>query len=166
MLTLIPAVAFVQIVLFLHIAAVIIGFGVIFAYPLIDAVVGRRDARAMPGYYRMRKIVSQRLINPGLAIVLVAGIYLASKEHQWSAFYVQWGLAAVVVIGALGGAFLTPNEAKLAELAERDVKAAGDGDVVWSAEYEALARRVAIVSYATSLLILVTVYLMTVHAGR
>jgi hypothetical protein len=160
------AVAFFQIALFVHIAAVVIGFGVTFAYPLMDAVSARMDPHAMPAYYRIRTVLGQRLISPGLAIVLIAGIYLASKEHQWHAFYVQWGLGATVVIGALAGAVLGPGEKKLAELAERDVKAAGDGDVVWSSEYQALSRRVAVVSYSASLLILVTVYLMTVHAGQ
>ena len=56
-----------------------------------------------------------------LLIVLVAGIYLASKLHQWSAFYVQWGLAVAVVLGGLFGAYFIPNERKLGEIAARDV---------------------------------------------
>jgi hypothetical protein len=71
----------------------------------------------------------------------------------------------VIVLGGLGGAFLSPNERKLAELAERDIEAAGDGEVQWSEEYLALQRRVAIVGAGYSLLVLITVYLMTVQAG-
>jgi hypothetical protein len=162
---LIPAVAFAQIMLAIHIAAVVVAFGVTFAYPLIGAIGARMDPRAMPWWHGMQHLIGRRLINPGLGVVLLAGIYLASKLHQWGAFYVQWGLAASLVIGALGGVFFSPNEKKLSEFAERDVKAAGDGAVAWSPEYDALFKRVAIVGAATDVLILITVYLMTVHSG-
>jgi hypothetical protein len=162
---LVQAVAFQQIVLAIHIAAVVVGFGITFAYPIIFAAGARLDPRAVPSFHRVQGILGQRLISPGLLVVLIAGIYLASKEHQWHAFYVQWGLAAAVVIGAVGGMFFDPNEKKLAELAERDVAAAGDGTVTWSSEYQALFSRVRIVGAGVSLLVLVTVYLMTVHSG-
>jgi hypothetical protein len=113
----------------------------------------------------MQHMLGQRLITPGLVVILIAGIYLAAHLHQWSSFYVQWGVGAAIVLGGIGGAFFAPREKKLAELAERDIAAAGGGDVVWSAEYEALSKRVAMVGAFSSLLVLVTVYLMTVEAG-
>jgi hypothetical protein len=159
------AVAFWQIVLAIHIVAVVAAFGVTFAYPLIGAVAARREPRAMPWWHRTQRLLGRGLITPGLAVVLIAGIYLASDLHQWHAFYVQWGLGVAIVIGGLGGVFFSPSEGKLAELAERDIKAAGDGEVSWSAEYEALSRRVAIVGAVVNVLILVTVYVMTVQSG-
>src|ERR1700682_6050249 len=107
---LIPAVTFYTVVLAIHVAAVVVAFGVTFAYPIIFAVVEKADPRALPALHRAELAVGQRLINPGLGIVLIAGIYLASKLHQWSAFYVQWGLAAAIVLGALGGLFFSPTE--------------------------------------------------------
>jgi hypothetical protein len=162
---LISAVAFWQIVLAVHIAAVMVAFGVTFAYPVIDLAGSRMDPRAMPWFYRTRDLIGKRLISPGLLLVLIAGVYLASKLHQWHAFYVQWGLAVAIVLGALGGGFLSPNERKLADLAERDIEAAGDGEVRWSEAYVALRRRVSIVGLGFSFLVLITVYLMTVQAG-
>jgi hypothetical protein len=50
---------------------------------------------------------------------------------------VRRGLAAVVVIGGIGGGYLGPREGKLAKLAARDVaKTDPDAEVSWSAEYE------------------------------
>jgi hypothetical protein len=156
---------FWQVVLAIHVAAVVIAFGVTFAYPIFGAVGTRMDPRAMPWFHRMQHLIGQRLINPGLLVVLVAGIYLASKLHQWSQFYVQWGLGAAIVIGALEGAFFSPRDKKLAELAERDVAAAPmGGEVKWSAEYLSLVKQVATVGALTDLLILVTIYLMTIRA--
>lgn len=144
--------------------AVVVAFGVTFAYPLFDVIGHRLDPRAIPWYHRMQVLIGQRLITPGLAVVLIAGIYLASKLHQWGQFYVQWGLAVAVVLGALGGLFFAPRERRLAELAERDLSASAGAEVTWSEEYLATRRLNAIVGSASSLLVLVTVYLMTVQS--
>jgi hypothetical protein len=153
---LVSAVAFWEIVLAVHIAAVVIAFGVIFAYPVIYLCAAKLGPGAMPWYYRIRTLLGQRLVSPGLVLVLAAGIYLASCLHQWHFFYVQWGLAIVVVIGGIQGAFVTSRTKKLAELAERDIS---------GAEYQALSRRVIIADVLVLVLVLVTVYLMTVQTG-
>ncbi len=160
-----PALLFFEVVLAAHIMAVVVAFGVTFAYPIIFAVVEKADRRALPAIYRAELAVGQRLINPGLAVVVIAGIYLASKFHVWSAFYVQWGLGAAIVLGGLGGLFFMPTEKRLIELSERDVKAAGDGEVTMSAEYTATSKRLATVGALSSLLVLVTVYFMATHTG-
>jgi hypothetical protein len=43
--------------------------------------------------------------------------------------------------------------------------AAGDGEVVWSAEYNAVRRRVALVGYAANVLVLLTIYFMTAQTA-
>ncbi len=160
-----PAVVFFEVVLAVHIMAAIVAFGVTFAYPIIFAIVEKADPRALPALHRAEVAVGQRLITPGLGIVLIAGIYLTSKLHEWSAFYVQWGLGAAIVLGALAGMFFAPIEKRLVELADRDVRAAGDGEVSLSAEYRAQSKRLAIVGALSSLLVLVTVYFMATHTG-
>ncbi len=160
-----PALTFFTVVLAAHIAAVVIAFGVTFAYPVIYAVGIRREPRSMPGIHRIQDVVGKTVITPFLGLALLCGIYLASKLHVWSDFYVQWGLAAIIVLGGLGGAFFAPRERKLAQLAERDVAAAGDGEVRFSAEYTALRRRVELVGYASSALVLLTIYFMTAQTG-
>jgi hypothetical protein len=159
------AVVFWQVVLAIHIAAVMIAFGVTFAYPLFVVAGARIDPRAMPWFHRVQVVIGRRLISPGLAIVLLAGIYLASKLHQWHAFYVQWGLAVVIVLGAIEGAIIIPREGKLAALAQRDIAASGAGEVSWSSDYDALMKWVRVAGTVMSVLVLITVYLMTVQAG-
>lgn len=154
-----------EVVLALHIAAVVVAFGVTFAYPVIFTVISRQDPRAMAALHRAELAVGQRLIQPGLVVVLAAGIYLASKLEVWSSFYIQWGMGAVIVLGGLGGLFFTPTARKLIELVERDVAAAGDGEVALSAEYRALYKRLVVVGSLSSLLVLVTIYFMTTHTG-
>ena len=160
-----PAVTFYTFVLAGHIAAVVIAFGVTFAYPVMYAVGIKREPRSMPGIHRIQDTVGKTVITPFLALALLCGIYLASKLHAWSDFYVQWGLGAILVLGGLGGAFFAPHERRLAALADRDVGASGEGEVTWSAEYTALRRRVGMVGYAANVLILLTIYFMVAHTG-
>ena len=145
--------------------AVVVAFGVTFAYPIMFAVAVRQDPRSLPLVHRIEYTIERTLINPGLLLVLLAGIYLASKGHYWSDFFVQWGLAAVVVIGALVGGVMIPT-AKRAELAAaRDVAAGGNGEIVLGDEYRALVRRLTVVGTLLSLLVLVTILLMALHVG-
>jgi uncharacterized membrane protein len=160
------AVALYEVVLALHIIAVVVAFGATFAYPMILGTVTRTDPRALPAVYRAIHAISRRIINPGLVAVLVFGVYLASKLHLWHAFFVQWGLAVVVVIGAVEGAYLGPKEKRLVAVAEADVAAAGaDGEVVQSAEHQALVRNIGAAGALMDVLVLLTIYFMATHAG-
>ena len=159
------AITFYTVVLAAHIASIVIALGVTFAYPVMYGVGIKREPRSMPGFHRIQDYVGKFVISPFLVLALLCGIYLASKLHVWSQFYVQWGLGAIIVLGGLGGAFFAPQERKLAEIAERDVAAAGDGEVVWSTEYTATRRRVELVGYASSVLVLVTIYFMSAHTS-
>jgi hypothetical protein len=159
------AVTFYTFALAVHIAAIVIAFGVTFAYPVMYAAGIRSEPRSMPGMHRIQDAVGKRVISPFIGLALLAGIYLASKLEVWSHFYVQWGLGVIIVVGALGGVFFAPSERKLAELAERDVAAAGSGAVTFGADYLALRRRVFIVGGCANVLILLTIYFMTAQTG-
>jgi Predicted integral membrane protein (DUF2269) len=160
-----PAASLYEVILAIHIMAVVVAFGVTFAYPIMFTVAARQDPRGLPLVHRIEYTVERMLINPGLLLVLLAGIYLASKGHYWSDFFVQWGLAAVIVIGALVGAVMIPT-AKRAELAAaRDVAAAGDGEIVLGEEYRALVRRLTVVGTLLSVIVLVTILFMALHVG-
>jgi hypothetical protein len=156
------AARFYDYVLAVHIAAVVVAFGVTFAYPVVFTVGARIDPRHMGWFHRLQEQIGKRLIQPGLAVVLVAGIYLASDAHVWSEFYVGWGMAAAIVVGAIGGMFFAPRERRLAVLADQDIAAAGEGPVTFSAEYQRINGQVARVGGLVSLLVLVTIVIMTV----
>jgi hypothetical protein len=151
--------------------AVVVAFGVTFAYPIMFAVGARRDPRSLPLLHRVEYTIERTLINPGLLLVLLAGIYLASKGHQWSEFFVQWGLGAVVVIGALVGAVMIPTARRAEQIAARDLAASPGGapapggtsdgaTITMSEEYRALVRRLSIAGTGLSLLVLVTILFM------
>jgi hypothetical protein len=164
------AVTFFTLVLAVHIAAIVIAFGITFAYPVLYAVGVRTEPRSMPGMHRIQDAVGKRVISPFMGLALLAGIYLASKLHVWSDFYVQWGLVVIIVLGALGGAFFAPRERRLAVLAERDIAAAddassGEREFAFSAEYRDLRRQLFRVNVLANVLVLLTIYFMTAQTG-
>jgi hypothetical protein len=169
---LVLAASFTDLVLAVHILGVVIGFGVTFTYPVFLIVGSKLDPSALPWFHRMQQQVGRRIINPGLTVVLLAGIYLATDEHRWGAFFVQWGVGAVIVIGAIEGSFIIPREGRLAALAERDLAAtpveSGGRTVTraaFSREYDDLFRQTAIFGGLLDAIVVVTVFLMAAHAG-
>lgn len=164
-------VSFFTVATALHGAAALATFGVLFAYPFLYALTPRVDVRAVPAQHRVLRLVSRFLVNPGLVLVLGFGIYLATDHHQWHKFYVDWGVAVIVVTGGVVGAYLMPSEKRLAALAERDLAAealaAGDAPAATglSAEYRTLKRQVLLVVSLLAVTILATVYFMTAQTG-
>lgn len=150
-----------DVVLFVHVVSVIAAFGVTFAYPIMGPFVTRTDPRALPVFHRAQALVGKRLISLGLLVALLSGIYLATDRDLWSEMWVSIPMLIIIVLGGLGGAFFGPQESRAAELAERDIAASGDA-VELSAEYRAVAARIAGVGAFASLLVVVAVFFMVV----
>ena len=158
-----PAVSGYEIVLAVHVMAVVVAFGVTFAYPIMFAVGVRADPRSLPVLHRIQYSIERFLINPGLLLVLVAGIILASDGHHWSEFFVQWGLLATIAIGALVGAVMIPAAKRAEQLARVAVEAAGAaGSVAPGEEYRRLVVRMNAVGSLLSLLVLLTILFMVI----
>jgi uncharacterized membrane protein len=156
--------SFYNFVIFIHITAAIVAFGVTFAYPLIDVALHRPGNRQhLAWWYRIRAQLSRWVITLAATVLLLAGIYLAAAgTYKFKSTFVTIGLVIIIVILGLAGGFITPTERKLADLAERDIAAAGGGEVKLSAGYTALAGRLRMVDGIVGLLVLVAVFLMVV----
>src|SRR4051794_13022611 len=162
-MTTLASLTFTQVVLFLHIASVVIAFGVTFTYPIIVPATIQRSPRHAAWLHGMQHQIGRYIITPGATLVLLTGIYLAADLDVFSEWWVAVPLVAILVILGLGGAYFTPRERKLEQLAQRDLDASpGDGQVTFSQEYQDLGRQVGMVGAFTSLLILVVIFIMVV----
>ena len=165
------AAVFSDFILAIHILGVVVGFGAVFAFPMLFAAAVRADPVMIPWLLRARQRVGRYLVNPGLLVVVLAGIYLASDEHQWSKFYVGWGIIAAVVVGAIEGSFIVRPAGRLAAMAERDLAASAvpaggqRTSATWSTEYTAALRRFTLAGNLMALIVVVTIFLMATHAG-
>lgn len=158
----VPAASAYDFVLSLHVMAVVIAFGWTFSLPIVYAVAAKRDPRSLPLLHRIEITISRFLLNPALLVVLAAGIFLASDGHHWGEFFVQWGLGAVIVLGALVGAVLIPASQRAEKAAARDLERTGGGEFTPTADYLAATRTLNIVGTFASLLVLATIVIMAV----
>lgn len=158
-----PAVVFWQIILAIHVVFVVAAFGLLLAYPLITIAAERMDRRALPVILRVRVLLSRSLVNPGLLVVVISGVYLAAQLHQWGDFYVWWGIAAALAIGGLEGALVTRQSAALAALAERDVALFDEPEGGWSSDYVTARGRADQVNALLAVIVVVTTFLMVVQ---
>jgi hypothetical protein len=161
-----PAIYFYDVVLALHIAAIVVAFGVTFTYPLTGIFVTREHPRFLPILHAAQERVGRFVIAPAGTIALLAGFYLASDRDYMGKIWVIVPLIILIGLLALGGAFFGPSEKRAAELAGRDVAAAGrDGPVTLSPEYTALAARIAKVGALANVGILVAIFFMAAKPG-
>ncbi|MEY2443059.1 MAG: hypothetical protein QOJ46_2485 [bacterium] len=151
---------FYDVVLAIHILAVVIAFGVVFAYPVLDAVL-KGSGVQLSALHRLHVALATRLVQPAMTVVLLAGLYLALDRDVLGKPWVSGPFAILVILFGLTGAVLVPTDKRLAELAERDQKAGGPP----SADYLAESRKADIVGSIALLLVVVAIFLMTVKPG-
>jgi hypothetical protein len=159
------AIEFYDVVLWLHISSVVIGLGVLFAYPVIFGVANRSDPRSMPTVLRISDSLG-KVTGPFLVVIILTGIYMIA-DGDWGAgdFWLVAVYVIVLAIGAMGGAFFAPQGRRLIEIADRDIAAAGDGEVVWSPEFHGVQRGLARGGMVANLLVIAAIFLMATKPG-
>ena len=155
------AVVFYDIVLTVHILAVVVAFGVVFAYPLIDAQIKRAGPGDLPALHRLHLALARKVVTPAMVVVLLAGLYLALDRWSLGDPWISATFAILFVLFALVGAVLTPLDKRLLEIAERDLQAGGGP----SADYTIAERSAAIFGSLALLLVIVAIFLMTAKPG-
>ena len=154
------AVALYDIVLSVHILAVVIAFGVVFSYPVLDATYKRANPNNIASLHRLHLELASKVISPAMVVVLLAGLYLALDRWSLGDPWIGATFAILFVLFGLVGGVLTPADKRLAELAERDGGSGGP-----SADYLAESRRADLFGSLALLLVVVAIVLMTVKPG-
>lgn len=160
-------ISFYNFVLFLHIAAVVLAFGVTFTYPVVFAIARKGFERNLPFFHHIQAKLGERMIAPLGGVVLLAGLYLALEgPYDFSDPWIGATLLILLVVLGVGGGFLGPRAARLSELAGRDVAAKpGEGPVAFGEDYERLFSQVRTVTLALNALLLLAIFLMVTKPG-
>ncbi len=146
-----------KIALFLHILAVVLAFGPTFGYALFFSVTPQYP-RATPAIMAGVQKCDRYLVNPGMIVLLVAGIYLlVDGDWETNEAFISVGFVAIIVLFGLQHAFFQPQTRRARELAERDLES-GDS---FSEEFMALSQRISKVGGLAGLIVVVTVFFMT-----
>lgn len=149
------AIAFYDVVLWLHITAVVVAFGALFAYPVMLAVNAKAPLGQRAGFHHLQIAFSKRITGPAIGVILLAGIYMATDRHYWSKPWVTVPFVLLLVIAGLGATVLRKAEERMVATAE-----AGDEPGYRSA-YGDAQRWVGI----TLALIVITIFIMTTKPG-
>jgi uncharacterized membrane protein len=151
---------------FLHVTAVVVGFGATFAEAITFPVAMKLSPRHLPYVHRLQLAINQWLTTPALVVVLATGFYqVADGDWELGDFWLSGSLAIVIVIGGLLGAYFIPEDRRLVAMVERELGASPGGDVQLSQEYLGRARREGIVGTLTGLLIVAAIFLMVTKPG-
>lgn len=158
--------SFYTFVVFVHIAAAVVGFGAIFAYPIFFRIGLASEPRGMPLFHRAQSFIGARLITGALVVMLLAGLYMAVRgPYDFGEPFVGEGILAILVLGGIAGAYLAPRERRLLELSRRDIEVAGAAPVRFGRDYVDLARRVELAAYLMGGVVLVTILFMVFKPG-
>ena len=141
---------------FVHVSAVVVGFGATFAEAIMFPVAMKAGVRHLPYVHKLQLAINQRLATPALAIVILTGVYQTSERWEWDEAWISATFVIVLVVGGLLGGYFIPADRRLAVQAEREL--AETGEV--SEDYLSQARREGMVGALTGVLLLAAVFLM------
>jgi uncharacterized membrane protein len=147
-----------KIALFLHILAVVLAFGPTFGYAFFFSVAPQYP-RATPAILAGVQKVDRYLVNPGMVVLLLAGIgLLSASDGAWSGSdaFVVVGFIAIIALFGLQHGFFQPKVREAKALAERDLEV---GDTL-SPEFEALGQRIGQVGTLAGVIVVVTIFFM------
>jgi hypothetical protein len=142
---------FYDVVLWIHITAVVTAFGALFAYPIFLAVNARAPIAERANFHRLQIAFSKFITGPTIVVVLLAGVYLASDRHLWSRTWVTVPFILLLVIAGLGATVLRRGEQALIACSQ-----AGD-----ESAYDARLAVVRNWTLLTITLIVVTIFFMS-----
>lgn len=160
------AVSGYEISLSLHITAVVVGLGATFAESIAFPVAMKLDSRHLPYVHRLQLAINRWLATPALAVILLTGLYQASDaDFDLGEPWLSASFLIVLILGGLLGGYFIPADRRLGAMAEREIAAAGGGEVTLSEEYQRGARTEGIVGGIAGLLVVVAIFLMVIKPG-
>lgn len=152
--------------LFLHITAVVVGFGATFAEAIMFPVAMKLGPRNLPYVHRLQLAINKYMATPALVIVLATGLFQVSDGNwDFGAAWISASMTIVIVIGGLMGAYFIPADRRLGAMIEKEIAAAGPGEVTPSEQYMRGARREGMVGMLTGVLLVAAIFLMVVKPG-
>jgi hypothetical protein len=147
-----------KIALFLHILAVVLAFGPTFGYGFFFSVAPQYP-KATPAILAGIQKVDKYLVNPGMIVLLLAGIgLLSASDGVWdgSDAFVVVGFIAIIALFGLQHGYFQPQTRKAKALAERDLE---KGDTL-SPEFEALGKQIGQIGTLAGVIVVVAIFFM------
>jgi uncharacterized membrane protein len=141
---------------FLHVLAVVLAFGPTFGYAFFFSVTPQYP-RATPAILAGIQRIDRYLVNPGMIVLLLTGIYLLiDGPWETSDAFIGVGFLAIILLFGLQHGFFQPKVREAKALAERDLQSGDE----FSDEFTALSERISRVGSLAGLAVVVTIFFM------
>ncbi len=160
------AVTTVQLSVWIHVTAVVVGLGMTFAEALLFPVAMKMNPRHLPYVHRLQLTINRYVANPALLLILITGIYQVSEYNiSFGDFWISASFMIVIILGGINGGYFIPSDKKLEAMLNEEIKTAGDGPFTPSQDYMSKAKLQGILGPVMGLLIVLAIYLMVVKPG-
>jgi uncharacterized membrane protein len=151
-----------EISVFVHVSAVVVGFGATFGEALLFPVAMKAGVRHLPYVHQVQLAINQRMAGPALGLVILTGIY-QTIDGDWGfgSFWISATFAIAIILGGMIGAYFVPTDRRLAAQAQREIDETGNV----SDDYQRAARTEGIIGAVAGLLVIVAIFLMVTKPG-
>ncbi len=154
------AVTFFDVVLWVHVTAVVLAFGVTFAFGIYVGLTAANHPRSIPAVLEAQTVINRTMVSGGMLVILATGLYMAIDRDLFDEFFVAWGLVAIVVLLGLVHGFFLPHDRRALEAARRDISASTGDKVEFSEEFNRANLASARMGPIAGLIVILTIYVM------
>ena len=163
------AVTNVEFSIFLHITAVVVGFGATFSESVMFPVAMKMSARNLPFVHRLQLVINQFFAIPAAIVVAATGVYQVDKYgFDYGDFWLSATIAILIVLFLVNIFFFIPTDRKLLPIIEKAIADAGDKELKLSDlpdTYQRLGRAEGIVGSIMGILLIAAIFFMTTKPG-
>jgi hypothetical protein len=154
---------------FLHVAAVVVGFGVTFSESVMFPVAMKMSARNLPFVHRLQLVLNQFFAIPAALIVAATGIYQVDKGGwEYGDLWLSATITILVVLFLVNIFFFIPTDRKLLPIIQQAIADAGDKELSirdLPPEYQRWGRAEGIVGSIMGILLIAAIFFMTTKPG-
>ena len=154
---------------FLHITAVVLGFGSTFSESVMFPVAMKMSARNLPYVHRLQLVLNQFFAIPAAIVVAATGIYQVDKGGwEYGDFWLSGTITLLVDIFLINIFFFIPTDRRLLPVIQKAIADAGDRELALRdlpPEYQRWGRAEGIVGSIVGLLLIAAIYFMTTKPG-
>jgi uncharacterized membrane protein len=155
--------------IFLHITAVVVGFGATFSESVMFPVAMKMSARHLPFVHRLQLVLNQFFAIPAALVIAATGVYQVDKlNFDYGNFWLSGTITILVVLFLVNVFFFIPVDRKLLPIIEKAIADAGDKELTLQdlpPTYQRLGRAEGIVGSIMGILLIVAIYFMVTKPG-
>jgi hypothetical protein len=154
---------------FIHVTAVVLGFGSTFAESVMFPVAMKMSARNLPYVHRLQLTLNQFFALPAIVVIAATGIYQMDKGGwDYGDLWVSATITILVVILLINIFFFIPTDRRLLPIIETAIADAGDRELKLAdlpPTYQRWGRAEGIVGSIVGILLIAAIFLMTTKPG-